>query len=235
MARSSDADLRVACKRFDSDIEPDAERGLLINALFEACVEPELIQPTFITDYPIAVSPLAKRHRTQKDLTERFEFFINGWEAGNAFSELNDPIDQRQRFAHQKTLRDRGDDEAQILDEDFFNGPGTRDATDGWVGYWCRSNGDVCSQMCLRFETQFCFLTCALKRALKTMDELLRATGVYKHYVLGDTHIEVLKGVDLGVVRGENCSSGWCFGCRKEYFVAHYGRVRSSGFGDDCH
>ena len=120
VARSSDAELRAACKRFDSDIEPNAERGLLINALFEACVEPELIQPTFITDYPIAVSPLAKRHRTQKDLTERFEFFINGWEAGNAFSELNDPIDQRQRFAHQKTLRDRGDDEAQILDEDFL-------------------------------------------------------------------------------------------------------------------
>ena len=120
VARSSDADLRAACKRFDSDIEPDAERGLLINALFEACVEPELIQPTFITDYPIAVSPLAKRHRTEKDLTERFEFFINGWEAGNAFSELNDPIDQRQRFAHQKTLRDRGDDEAQVLDEDFL-------------------------------------------------------------------------------------------------------------------
>ena len=105
---------------FDSDIEPDTERGLLINALFEACVEPELIQPTFITDYPIAVSPLAKRHRTEKDLTERFEFFINGWEAGNAFSELNDPIDQRQRFAHQKTLRDKGDDEAQVLDEDFL-------------------------------------------------------------------------------------------------------------------
>ncbi len=120
VARSSDADLRAACKRFDSDIEPDAERGLLINALFEACVEPELIQPTFITDYPIAVSPLAKRHQTEKDLTERFEIFINGWEAANAFSELNDPIDQRQRFAHQKTLRDRGDDEAQVLDEDFL-------------------------------------------------------------------------------------------------------------------
>ncbi len=120
VARSSDADLRAACKRFDSDIEPDAERGLLINALFEACVEPELIQPTFITDYPLAVSPLAKRHRTEKGLTERFEIFINGWEAANAFSELNDPIDQRQRFAHQKTLRDRGDDEAQVLDEDFL-------------------------------------------------------------------------------------------------------------------
>ncbi|CAI8003029.1 Lysine--tRNA ligase [Geodia barretti] len=120
VACSSDADLHAACKRFGSDIEPSAERGLLINELFEACVEPELIQPTFITDYPIAVSPLAKRHRTQKDLTERFEIFINGWEAGNAFSELNDPIDQRQRFAHQKTLRDRGDDEAQMLDEDFL-------------------------------------------------------------------------------------------------------------------
>ena len=120
VARSSDADLEDACKRFGSDIEPGAERGLLINELFEMCVEPKLIQPTFITDYPVAVSPLAKRHRSEEDLTERFEIFINGWEAGNAFSELNDPVDQRQRFAHQMALRDQGDDEAQMLDEDYL-------------------------------------------------------------------------------------------------------------------
>jgi lysyl-tRNA synthetase class 2 len=79
-----------------------------------------LIQPTFITNYPLSVSPLAKRHRSEDDLAERFEVFINGWEAANAFSELNDPIDQRQRFAHQMTLHDQGDDEAQMLDEDYL-------------------------------------------------------------------------------------------------------------------
>ena len=91
-----------------------------INALFEACVEPRLIQPTFITDYPRAVSPLAKAHRSAKDLTERFELFINGWEMANAFSELNDPVEQRERFVQQQALRDRGDDEAQVLDEDYL-------------------------------------------------------------------------------------------------------------------
>lgn len=120
VARASDATLEAACKRLGSDVEPGAERGVSINALFEACVEPQLIQPTFITDYPRAVSPLAKGHRSAKDLTERFELFINGWEMANAFSELNDPVEQRKRFAQQQTLRARGDDEAQVLDEDYL-------------------------------------------------------------------------------------------------------------------
>ena len=120
VAGSSDADLLTACKRFGSDLEPGAERGVLINALFEVCVEPHLIQPTFIIDYPVAVSPLAKRHRSNPDLTERFEVFINGWECANAFSELNDPLDQRQRFEHQMALKAQGDEEAQVLDEDYM-------------------------------------------------------------------------------------------------------------------
>ncbi len=120
VGRASDADLKVACERFGCDIDSGAERGVLINALFEASAEPQLIQPTIITDYPLAVSPLAKRHRCEKDLTERFEIFIHGWEAGNAFSELNDPVDQRRRFAHQEALRDLGDEEAQVLDEDYL-------------------------------------------------------------------------------------------------------------------
>ena len=120
VANASDADLEVACKRLGADLDPGTERGILINELFELCVEPKLIQPTFITDYPLAVSPLAKKHRSNPDLTERFEIFVNGWEAGNAFSELNDPIDQRQRFEHQMSLRDKGDDEAQVLDEDYL-------------------------------------------------------------------------------------------------------------------
>lgn len=117
---ASDADLVIACKKRGAELEPGVERGILINELFELCVEPKLIQPTFITDYPLAVSPLAKKHRKNPELTERFEIFINGWEAGNAFSELNDPVDQRERFEHQMSLRDKGDDEAQVLDEDYL-------------------------------------------------------------------------------------------------------------------
>ena len=114
------AELRAECEGKGLDVDPGAERGHLIDDLFEASVQPELVQPTFITDYPVELSPLAKRHRDDPELTERFEPFIAGWEAGNAFSELNDPADQRQRFEQQKGLRERGDDEAQVLDEDFI-------------------------------------------------------------------------------------------------------------------
>ncbi|MCB2026994.1 MAG: lysine--tRNA ligase, partial [Ottowia sp.] len=88
--------------------------------IFGAFVEPKLIQPTFITDHPVELSPLAKKHRRHAGLVERFEPVIAGKEIGNAFSELNDPDDQRERFESQMKLRERGDDEAQVLDEDFL-------------------------------------------------------------------------------------------------------------------
>jgi lysyl-tRNA synthetase class 2 len=89
-------------------------------ALFEETVEPTLIQPTFITDFPIEISPLARKKETNPALTDRFELFIGGRELANGFSELNDPIDQRQRFEAQVALRDAGDEEAHYLDEDFI-------------------------------------------------------------------------------------------------------------------
>ncbi|MCZ6632109.1 MAG: lysine--tRNA ligase [bacterium] len=119
-ATASDDDLKIACDRFGADVEPGSSRGVLIHELFEACVEPHLIQPTFIMDYPVEVSPLAKRHREKSDLTERFEIFVCGWEAGNAFSELNDPVDQRSRFEAQVALKDGGDEEAHAMDEDYL-------------------------------------------------------------------------------------------------------------------
>ncbi len=117
---ASDEELRGICKGLRIEAEPDAARGQLIDEIFDAKVQHHLVQPTFITDYPIEMSPLAKRHREVPGLTERFEPFICGWEAANAFSELNDPIDQRERFEHQMSLREKGDDEAQVLDEDFL-------------------------------------------------------------------------------------------------------------------
>jgi lysyl-tRNA synthetase class 2 len=95
-------------------------RGKLIEFLFEEFVEEHLIQPTFITDYPVEVSPLAKKKPDDNGLTERFEIFVDGSEMGNAFSELNDPIDQRERLLDQSRQREAGDEEAHVMDEDFI-------------------------------------------------------------------------------------------------------------------
>lgn len=97
-----------------------SSRGDIIALFFDEYVEDNLVQPTFITDYPVEISPLAKRKPSQPELTERFEVFITGREFGNAFSELNDPIDQRARFEAQVALREAGDDEASMMDEDFL-------------------------------------------------------------------------------------------------------------------
>jgi len=101
-------------------LEPNLSWGKAMAEMFDAYVEEKLVQPVFITDYPVEISPLAKKKPTDKRLTERFEFFILGHEFGNAFSELNDPIDQRERFMAQVRARQAGDDEAQMLDEDFL-------------------------------------------------------------------------------------------------------------------
>ncbi|GAF25923.1 lysyl-tRNA synthetase [Moorella thermoacetica Y72] len=113
-------DARRAAISLGLDIEPGMERGKIINEVFEATVEPHLIQPTFILDYPVAISPLAKRKKENPDFTYRFEAFIAGRELANAFSELNDPIDQRRRFEAQMAERAAGDEEAHMMDEDFL-------------------------------------------------------------------------------------------------------------------
>jgi lysyl-tRNA synthetase class 2 len=116
----SEAELRQIAQELEVHVEPNVGAGMIIDEIFGAKVESLLIQPTFITDYPLEMSPLAKKHRSEPGLVERFEAMVNGKELCNAFSELNDPLDQRARFEEQMKLRDRGDEEAQVLDEDFL-------------------------------------------------------------------------------------------------------------------
>ncbi len=121
ISQMDEKQLRDLCKRVEIECEGLVGRGKLIDELFSEKVQPDLIQPTFIIDYPRELSPLAKPHRSKPGLTERFEVFIGGMELGNAFSELNDPIDQRQRFEASIELARAGDEESPaILDEDYI-------------------------------------------------------------------------------------------------------------------
>ncbi|NLO99556.1 MAG: lysine--tRNA ligase [Clostridiaceae bacterium] len=116
----TDDEARNAAKEKGMDLEGNPVRGELLSMMFEEFAEPNLIQPTFIMDYPVEVSPLTKRKPDKPELTERFELFITGREFGNAYSELNDPIDQRERFLEQVKKREAGDEEANMMDEDYL-------------------------------------------------------------------------------------------------------------------
>lgn len=116
----SELELRDFCKSKGIALEASMGIGKLIDEIFSELVEPQLIQPTFITDYPIEMTPLAKKHRSKAGLVERFELYVNRKEIANAYTELNDPLDQRQRFEEQMQLAARGDEEAMAMDEDFL-------------------------------------------------------------------------------------------------------------------
>ena len=112
--------IREVCKKLDMEIDDTMGKGKLIDEIFGEFCEGTFIQPTFIIDYPVEMSPLTKMHRSKPGLTERFELMVNGKELANAYSELNDPIDQEERFKEQMKLADKGDDEAMIIDQDFL-------------------------------------------------------------------------------------------------------------------
>lgn len=112
--------LRGACQQLNIEVAPSMGKGKLIDEIFGAKCEGNYIQPTFITDYPVEMSPLTKKHRNKPGLVERFELMVNGKELANAYSELNDPLDQRARFEEQLKLMERGDDEAMFIDHDFL-------------------------------------------------------------------------------------------------------------------
>ena len=113
-------EIRAFCKEKGMEVDETMGKGKLIDELFGEFCEGTFIQPTFITDYPVEMSPLTKMHRSKPGLTERFELMVNGKELANAYSELNDPIDQEERFIDQMKLADKGDDEAMIIDHDFL-------------------------------------------------------------------------------------------------------------------
>lgn len=112
--------LRGVCRQLGIEVDPSLGKGKLIDEIFGEKCEGNYVQPTFIIDYPIEMSPLTKRHRSNPELTERFELMVNGKELANAYSELNDPIDQYERFVEQMRLGEKGDDEAMIIDKDFI-------------------------------------------------------------------------------------------------------------------
>lgn len=116
----TEQELADFCKSIGIEVNETMGKGKLIDEIFGAKCEGNFIQPTFITDYPVEMSPLCKRHRNNPELTERFELMVNGKELANAYSELNDPIDQRARFEEQLKLQERGDDEAMFIDQDFL-------------------------------------------------------------------------------------------------------------------
>jgi lysyl-tRNA synthetase class 2 len=112
--------LRDTCKQLHIETDPSMGKGKMIDEIFGAKCEKNFIQPTFIIDYPIEMSPLCKKHRNKEGLVERFELMVNGKEIANAYTELNDPIDQRERFEEQMKLSEKGDDEAMLIDQDFL-------------------------------------------------------------------------------------------------------------------
>ena len=132
---NSDDEAKAVAKEKGIEFEDHHKKGDILNLFFEEFAEEHMIQPTFVMDHPIEISPLTKKKPEDPNYVERFEFFMNGWEMANAYSELNDPIDQRERFKAQEELLAAGDEEANTTDEDFLNDLDIGMAPTGGIGY----------------------------------------------------------------------------------------------------
>ncbi len=156
-------EARAVAKEHHVAFEERHKRGDILNLFFEEFVEEHLIQPTFVMDHPVEISPLTKRKPTDPDYVERFEFFMNGWEMCNAYSELNDPIDQRARFAAQDALAAAGDEEANHTDEDFLNALEIGMPPTGGIGYGI-------DRMCMLFTDSAAIRDVLLFPTMKSLD-----------------------------------------------------------------
>lgn len=202
--------LREVCRQLGVEQDETMGKGKLIDEIFGAKCEGNYIQPTFITDYPIEMSPLTKKHRDNPELTERFELMVNGKEIANAYSELNDPIDQRERFMEQLRLSEKGDDEAMFIDQDFLRAleygmPPTSGMGIGMDRLVMFLTGQESIQEVLFFPQMR-----PEKTAKKDAEEKYTELGIDAAWVpalqkAGYTTVEALKGANPNKVRQELC------------------------------
>ena len=205
-----EAQIREVCKKLNMEIDETMGKGKLIDEIFGEFCEGTFIQPTFITDYPVEMSPLTKMHRSKPGLTERFELMVNGKELANAYSELNDPIDQEARFKEQMRLADKGDDEAMIIDQDFMRAleygmPPTSGIGIGIDRLVMLMTGQTTIQEVLFFPQMR-----PEKTVKKDAAEKYEALGISKDWVpalqkAGYVTIDVLKDANPNKVRQELC------------------------------
>ena len=205
-----EAQIREVCKKLNMEIDETMGKGKLIDEIFGEFCEGTFVQPTFIIDYPVEMSPLTKMHRSKPGLTERFELMVNGKELANAYSELNDPIDQEARFKEQMRLADKGDDEAMIIDQDFMRAleygmPPTSGIGIGIDRLVMLMTGQTTIQEVLFFPQMR-----PEKTVKKDAAEKYEALGISKDWVpalqkAGYVTIDVLKDANPNKVRQELC------------------------------
>ncbi len=210
IAGKTEDELRAACAKLNVETDPTMGTGKLIDAIFGQYCEEELIQPTFIMDYPIEMSPLCKRHRTNPELTERFELFVNGKELCNAYSELNDPIDQLDRFQEQLRLSEKGDDEAMFIDMDFVRALEYGMPTCSGMGMGIdRLTMFMTDQPSIQ-DVLFCPQMRPERNALKDGDDKFTAAGIPAEWVavlrkMGFETLEGLRKVSAGKLFNDMC------------------------------
>ena len=157
-------EARAVAKEHHVEFEARHKKGDILNLFFEEFVEDHLIQPTFVMDHPIEISPLTKKKPENPEYVERFEFFMNGWEMANAYSELNDPIDQRERFRDQEEQLSQGNEEANTTDEDFMNALEIGMAPTGGIGFGI-------DRMCMLLTDSAAIRDVLLFPTMKTLDK----------------------------------------------------------------